>query len=248
MTEAVFWGLVAGSSLVIGALVAVVSRPPVRVVGLIMAFGAGTLISAVAYDLIGGAIAEGDSGGIAIGLLLGSIVFFAGDSFVSSRGGHSRKSSQPNREASDEGGAEESGTAIVLGTVLDGVPESFVMGLALIEGGGAALGLIVAVFLSNLPEAIGATSSLARSGWETSRIMVMWVGIALVSALSCALGYAFFKSASGLTGARVEAFAAGAIIAMLASTMMPEAYRSAGRAVGVVTAFGFALGVGMTAV
>ena len=244
MIEAVFWGAVAGSSLVIGALIAVLMRPRVRTVGLIMAFGAGTLIAAVAYDLIGKAIVEDASGGVALGFLAGAIVFLIGDTYVSARGAHNRKGMEP---AGGEQEEEGSGAAITLGTVLDGVPESFVMGLALIGGADEAVGLIVAVFVSNVPEAIGATSSLQRSGWATSRIMLMWCGIGLISMLSTVLGYAVFDAASGLTGARFEAFAAGAIIAMLATTMMPEAHRASGRVVGVVTAVGFAFGVAMTA-
>jgi ZIP family zinc transporter len=243
VTEAAFWGAIAGSSLVIGALIALLMRPRVRNVGLIMAFGAGTLIAAVAYDLIGESFVEDDSGGVALAFLAGAIVFLIGDTYLSARGAHNRKGMAPAEGDQEE---EGSGVPIVLGTILDGVPESFAMGLALIGGADDAVGLIVAVFVSNVPEAIGATSSLQRSGWATSRIMLLWCGIGLISMLSTVLGYAFFNSASGLTGARVEAFAAGAIIAMLATTMMPEANRAAGRVVGVVTAIGFAFGVAVT--
>ena len=191
MIEAVFWGAVAGSSLVIGALIAVLMRPRVRTVGLIMAFGAGTLIAAVAYDLIGKAIVEDASGGVALGFLAGAIVFLIGDTYVSARGAHNRKGMEP---AGGEQEEEGSGAAITLGTVLDGVPESFVLGLALIGGADEAVGLIVAVFVSNVPEAIGATSSLQRSGWATSRIMLMWWDRADLDALDGARICGFRRS------------------------------------------------------
>jgi ZIP family zinc transporter len=228
----------------LGAVIALTMHPRLPVVGWIMAFGAGTLIAAVAYDLVGDSIAEGDTAGLALALLAGAGIFYAGDAYVSARGAHNRKGMAPAEDAHD---GAESGMSIVLGTVLDGIPESFVMGLALLGGSGEALGLIVAVFVSNVPEAIGGTSSLQRSGWAASRILLMWTGIAALTAVSSLLGYAFFDSASSLTGARVEAFAAGAIIAMLATTMLPEAQRIGGRAVGVITAVGFACGVALSA-
>lgn len=233
MLEAAIWGAIAGASLLIGAVIALVAHPSPRTVGFVMAFGAGTLIAAVSFDLIGDSLALEDSEFVAVAMLLGALMFFVGDTLVSSAGGHKRKSlSAGDGEA--EGEQDESGVAIVFGTVLDGVPESFVMGLALIEGGDEALGLIMAVFISNLPKAIGATSSLARSGWTKVRIIAMWAGIAAITAISSMLGYAFFDAAAGQTGARIEGFAAGAILAMLATTMIPESHRLAGRLVGIV--------------
>ncbi len=249
MLEAAIWGAIAGASLLIGAIIALVAHPSPRTVGLVMAFGAGTLIAAVSFDLIGDSLALEDSEFVAVAMLLGALMFFVGDTLVSSAGGHKRKSLSVDGDgkATGDGEQDESGVAIVLGTVLDGVPETFVMGLALIEGGDEALGLIMAVFISNLPEAIGATSSLARSGWATTRIMAMWGGIAAITALSSMLGYAFFDAAAGQTGTRVEGFAAGAILAMLATTMIPESQKLAGRLVGVVMTLGFTLGVWVTA-
>ena len=248
MLEAAIWGAIAGTSLLIGATIALVAHPSPRTVGLVMAFGAGTLIAAVSFDLIGDSLALEDSEFVAVAMLLGALMFFVGDTLVSSAGGHKRKSLSVSEDPEAiDGEQDESGMAIVLGTVLDGVPESFVMGLALIEGGDEALGLIMAVFISNLPEAIGATSSLARSGWSKLRIMAMWAGIAAITAISSTLGYAFFDAAAGQTGARIEGFAAGAILAMLATTMIPESHRLAGRLVGIVMTLGFALGVWVTA-
>ena len=235
MTEAFLWGFLASSSLLVGALLALTVRPNRRVVGLVMAFGAGVLISAVAYELVGEAAETADTGrAVAVGLFVGCGVFFAGDWLIDRLGGEGRKSS---------GGAQAGGVglAIVLGIVLDGIPESIVIGVGLLSGEGVGLAMLVAVFLSNLPEAIAATTGLTASGWPRARLYALWLGVVVVSALSSLAGYAFFDDASPDTIAFVLAFAGGAILTMLADTMMPEAFEQSGKLVGVCTTLGFAL-------
>jgi ZIP family zinc transporter len=161
-------------------------------------------------------------------------VFFAGSWLIDRLGGGDRK---------DSGGAQAGGIAlaIVLGIVLDGIPESLVIGLGLLLGEGVSVAVLAAVFLSNLPEAIAATTGLAAAGWKTSRIYGLWFLVAAVSALSSLAGFALFDDASPNTIAFVLAFAAGAILTMLADTMMPEAFEQSGKLVGLCTTFGFAL-------
>ena len=206
-----------------------------------MGFGSGVLISAVAYELVGEASATADRrAAVALGLFAGCGVFFAGDAIIDRMGGADRKSST---------GLQASGSAlaIVLGIVLDGIPESAVIGLGLLEGTGVSAAMIVAVFLSNLPEAIAATSGLTKSGWAQSKIIILWVGVTVVSGLAALAGYAFFDGASGDTVAFVLAFAGGAILTMLADTMMPEAFANGGRLVGALTTAGFALAFAISA-
>jgi zinc transporter, ZIP family len=235
MGAALFWGLVASSSLVLGGLAALVLPVERRALGLVMAFGAGVLISAVAFELVQEAFdTSAGEGGIAVGLLAGSLVFFVGDSLIDRMGGEGRKRSTGEQ-------ATGSGLAIVLGIVLDGIPESLVLGLTVLQAGTVSVALLVAVFLSNLPEAIAATTGLAASGWAHARIIGLWVLVALVSGLAALLGYVALDTASPRTLAFVLSFAAGAILTMLADTMMPEAYEDAGKLVGVVTTLGFAL-------
>jgi ZIP family zinc transporter len=206
-----------------------------RVLGLVMAFGAGVLISAVAFELVQEAFdTSAGAGGIAVGLLTGSIVFFVGDLLIDRMGGEGRKRSTGEQ-------ATGSGLAIVLGIVLDGIPESLVLGLTVLQAGTVSVALLVAVFLSNLPEAIAATTGLASSGWAHSRIIGLWVLVTLVSGLAALLGYVALDTASPRMLAFVLSFAAGAILTMLADTMMPEAFENSGRLVGVVTTLGFAL-------
>jgi ZIP family zinc transporter len=229
------WGILAASSLVIGALIALRFTLSSRVIGLILGFGGGVLMSAVAFDLV----QEASDTSIEIealigGLLSGCLVFFVGDLLIDRAGGSERKTHT---------GAQQEGSplAIVLGTVLDGIPESMVIGLTVYQGGEIGAAYLVAVFTSNLPEAIGSTSGLVASGWKKSHILVMWSGIALVSGLASLAGYGIFQSASPEVIAFVLTFAAGAILTMLADTMMPEAYEHGGKWVGVFTTLGFAM-------
>jgi zinc transporter, ZIP family len=235
MAAAFFWGFVAASSLIIGGLVALRFRIPSRALGLVMGFGGGVLISAVAYELILEAYVGADgepAGAIALGLAAGALTFYAGDAVIDGMGGADRKAV----EASGEGG---SALAIVLGIVLDGIPESVVLGLTLIGGGGVGLAVLAAVFLSNLPEAVAATSGLRAQGWPGGRIMVLWLGVVLVSALAALAGFAAMDAAGASAVAFVQAFAGGAILTMLADTMFPEAYQHGGNQVGLVTTLGF---------
>jgi ZIP family zinc transporter len=232
------WGLLAGSSLVVGAAIAFLFSIPLRVIGLIMGFGAGVLVSAVAFDLVEEAVEKSlGNGWAAAGLFAGCLVFFAGDQLIDRMGGGDRK---------DATGAEKEGgggspLSIVLGTVLDGIPESMVIGLAIYEGGEVGAAYLAAVFISNVPESISATSGLLASGWKKSRIMWMWIGIAVVSGLASLAGYSLFQDASPDTNAFILTFAAGAILTMLATTMMPEAFEHGGKLVGIMVTLGFAV-------
>jgi ZIP family zinc transporter len=235
MAAAFGWGLLAASSLVLGAVGALLFRISLRVVGLIMGFGAGVLISAVAFDLVEEAAGKASGqGAVIVGIFAGCGVFFGGDWLIDRRGGGDRK---------DATGSQENGSAlaIVLGTVLDGIPESMVIGLTIFEGGAVGAAYLVAVFISNLPESISSTAGLAAGGWKRSRILWMWTTIAVISGLASLAGYGLFQHSSPDTVAFVLAFAAGAILTMLADTMMPEAYEHGGKLVGVVTTLGFAV-------
>jgi zinc transporter, ZIP family len=235
MAEAFGWGAVASSSLIIGGLLALRVDIRGRALGLIMAFGAGVLISAVSFELVEEAAdTSAGNGGVALGLFAGCLAFFVGDQLIDRLGGDERKSSLGRQQGGSPLG-------IVLGIVLDGIPESIVIGLTILTGGGVSAAMLVAVFLSNLPEAIAATSGLSMSGWQGRRIVGLWVLIAVVSSLAAGLGYGAFGDASPRTIAFVLSFAGGAILTMLAETMMPEAFEHGHKLVGVFTTLGFAL-------
>jgi len=235
------WGVVASASLVVGAAIALVCRVSHRWIGLILAFGAGVLISAVAFDLVEEATATTSSHWpVYIGIFAGCGVFYVGDLLIERMGGESRKNPKG-------GGEEGSPLAIVLGTVLDGVPESMVIGLTIYAGGQVGLAYLAAVLLSNLPESLASTSGLVANGWQRGRILLMWSSIAVISGLASMAGYGLFQNSSPGVVAFVLTFAAGAILTMLADTMMPEAFAQGGKLVGVFTTLGFALAFAISA-
>jgi ZIP family zinc transporter len=242
MGEALLWGLVAGSSLVIGGGIARRMALTPRQLGLIMAFGAGVLISAVAYELVQEAFetTAGD-GGIALGLLGGSALFFAAEV------GIDRLAARRPAPEGAAPGAAEAGRALVLGIILDGIPESLVLGLTVLEAGTVSAAFLVAVFIANLPEAIAATAALERAGRDPRRVVRFWLLVAIGFGLASLLGYVALDAASPRTVAIVLAFAGGAILTMLANSMMPEALRHGGKLAGFVTTVGFALAFGISA-
>jgi ZIP family zinc transporter len=237
--EAGLWGLLAASSLLLGAVVAVLAPPGRRLLGLVMAFGSGVLLSAISFELVEEAVdTAGGLGSTFFGLFVGAIVFTVGDMSISRLGYADRK---------DIGGAapDAGGLTIVLGALLDGIPESAVLGLTLLQTGEVATAMLVAVFVSNVPEAIAATVGLRAGGWSHFRVFALWSVIALASAIAAAAGFALLDGASPDTLAFMFAFAGGAMLTMLATSMMPEAFEHAGRAVGLVTVLGFAVAFGI---
>ena len=239
IAEAAFWGLVGASALVIGAEVAFAFRLSSRVIGLIMAFGVGALISSVSFELVVPALESASTLQVSIALLLGALVFFVGDLLIARIGGNRRKNPD-GPEGSDE---ESSGLGIVLGTFLDGIPESAVLGMSLATGGGVSLALLASIWISNFPESLGGTVGLEKSGMSRRNIRLMWWGIVLVSAIAAALGFAVVTNVPGKTGAFVQAFAAGALLTMIADEMAPEAFSRSGIYTGLATTMGFILAV-----
>jgi ZIP family zinc transporter len=240
MAGAFGWGTLAASSLLIGGVLAITIDPKDRAPGLVMAFGSGVLISAVAYELVQEAFEKAAGGGsIAAGFFAGALTFYVGDVLIDRMGGQGRKSMA---------GTQGSGSAlaIVLGIVLDGIPESIVIGVTLLDGNGVGLAVLAAVFLSNLPEAAAATTGLRTSGWTTARVMGLWALVVLVSGLSSLAGYGLFDGASPEALAFILAYAGGAILTMLADTLMPEAFEKGGAQAGLLTSVGFALAFALT--
>lgn len=235
MFDALFWGLVSTSSLVIGGLLGIWLDISKRTLGAIMAFGAGVLISAVSYELIYEAISLGKgSGGPALGLALGAFTYYFADRLISNMGGRG-----------EQGGGGQSSLVIpmVLAIILDGVPESLVIGLGILEGGSVSVAMLVAVFISNMPEAIAGTSGMQAQGWGKGKIIGLWTLIAVFCAFATVAGFALFGGVSPFWLSFVQAFAAGAILTMLANSMMPEAFENGGKIAGLLTVLGFAVSV-----
>ncbi|GAA2716486.1 MULTISPECIES: ZIP family metal transporter [Actinoplanes] len=240
MAEAFFWGLVSASALLVGALLAYRFRLGRRVIATVMALGTGVLLGSVSFELIDEALRTRTVAAVSVFVLLGAAVFTAGDWLLSRRGGGERK---------DAEGAQSTGSplAILLGSVLDGIPESFVLGLTVLQGQ-VSLALLAGVVLSNLPEGMASSSGLRAAGWPQRRVLLMWSSVVLVSALSAAAGYALLDPQGEFTGALTQAFAAGALLAMLSDTLLPEAYEVDGVLTGPFVVVGFAVSLGLSAI
>lgn len=232
MGAAIGWGALAASSLVIGALLGAARPWPDRLVGLVLAFGAGALISAVSFDLAEEGAQLGDHGVTAIGLAIGALTYFSLDRLVG------------KKSAKRKGGS--AGTSLALGAFLDGIPEQLVLGIGIAAGDGVSIGLLVAIFVSNLPEAIGSSTEMRDSGRPAGAINLLWVGVALVCALATVVGYAVSDAVGGNAHAIVDGFAAGALLVMLIDSMVPEAVRKGGDVSGLATVLGFAVAAGLS--
>jgi ZIP family zinc transporter len=237
--EAALWGLVTAGSLLMGAAIALSSRLGNRIVGLTIAFGAGALIAAVAYELVLEGF-ETDPEFTSAGFVVGALCFYVGDWVIDHRGGHGRK------HISGEAQLAGAAPAIVLGTILDGIPESFVLGASLQVDGVVPVAVVVGVFVSNVPESLSATLGLREAGWPTGRVLAMWAAVVFVSAVAAALGWWALESMPAAEGAFALGFAGGALLVMLADTLMPEAVELAGKEAGLLTALGFGLGFALS--
>jgi zinc transporter, ZIP family len=237
---AVGWGALSAAALLVGALIAYHLRPSRGAIALVMALGAGLLIGSVSFELVDEALKTRTVAAVGLFVLVGAGTFTVGDWLLGRLGGADRK---------DSGGAQAEGSAlaIVLGSVLDGIPESFVLGLTVLEGG-VSVSLLAAVVLSNLPEGMSSSSGLRAAHWPERRVLLLWSAVVVVSAAAAGLGYALLDPSGRSTGALVQAFAAGALLAMVATTMLPEAYEIEGLLTGPLVVTGFAVSLTLSAV
>ena len=239
MVEAFLWGALGAAALLVGALLAYQLHLSRQLIAIVMALGTGVLIGSVSFELVDDALEHQAVVWVAAMILLGAVVFTAGDWVLDRHGGDERK---------DSSGAQAHGSplAIVLGSVLDGIPESFVLGLTVLQGG-VSVSLLAGIALSNLPEGMSSSSGLKVAGWPRGRVLLMWTVVVLVSALAAAAGYRMLDPRSGRTAALVQAFAGGALLAMLADTLLPEAYEVEGVLTGTLVVIGFAVSLGLSA-
>jgi zinc transporter, ZIP family len=234
------WGALGSAALLLGALLAYQFSLSRGVIAVVMALGTGVLIGSVSFELVDEALKTGTVAWVAMMVLFGAAAFTLGDVLLTRHGGGDRK---------DTTGVQSEGSplAIVLGSVLDGIPESLVLGLTVLQGG-VNVSLLAGVALSNLPEGMASSSGLKAAGWARSRVMLMWSVVIVVSAVSAAAGYALLDPTTVRTGALVQAFAAGALLAMLADTLLPEAYKVEGVFTGPLVVAGFAMSLALSAI
>ncbi|MGY1744738.1 ZIP family metal transporter [Blastococcus sp. SYSU D00695] len=235
--QAGLWGLLGGAALVLGAAIAWFVRVPAGVIASVMAFGSGVLISAVAFDLVAEAADTGGLGPTAVGFLGGALAYLGANALLARRGARHRKRSGGQQPSEDEQAG--SGAAIAVGALLDGVPESVVLGLGLLGGGGVSLSVLAAVFISNVPEGLSSAAGMKRSGRPAGYVFGIWGGIALISAVAALVGYLALGGAPPEAVAVITAVAAGAILTMVADTMIPEAFEQTRTWTGLITTVGF---------
>lgn len=235
--EAGLWGLLAGGALVLGSAVAWFVRVPKQVIAGVMAFGAGVLISALAFDLVDDAEKVGGLTATAVGFLIGSGGYVAANVVLSRHGARHRKRSGDQQPSESEHSG--SGAAIAIGALLDGIPESVVLGLSLLGGGGVGLSVLAAIFISNLPEGLSSSAGMKANGRSARYVFGVWVGIAVASGIAGGIGVLALSGASGGVIAFITALAAGAILAMIADTMIPEAFERAHILTGLIATIGF---------
>ncbi|MGD6817267.1 ZIP family metal transporter [Metabacillus sp. 113a] len=231
MGQAALWGAFAGSSILIGALLGMMQKIPRRMVGWIMSFGTGVLIGAASFDLLQESLEGGGMNATAAGFLAGALLFTVSESMIAGKGGHQRKRSKENPE-------NHSGISIFIGTVIDAVPESVIIGVSILQQGSVSILMVAAVFISNFPEGLSSTTGLMKDGYSRRKILFMWMTVVFLATVSSLLGYTMLQDASPVFTAAIGAFAAGGIIAMVASTMMPEAFEEGGPIVGMITSLG----------
>jgi ZIP family zinc transporter len=239
MLAALGWGAAAGSSLVLGALLASARVWPPRQIGMVLAFGAGALISAVSFELAAEGIEVGGLRATAAGLGAGALTYFYLDGLIAKR-------FSAGRGRGGRATSPDAGTPLALGAFLDGIPEQLVLGIGLASGEGISLGLLVAIFVSNLPEAIGSASAMEESGVARSKVQLLWVAVATICAIASVTGYAIADTVSGELRAAIDGFAAGALLVMLIDSMIPEATRESGRVAGLLTTLGFAVAAALS--
>src|ERR671918_1466359 len=182
-----FWGFVGGAALLVGALVGIYAGASRRTIATVMALGAGVLISSVAFELMEEAYQVGGFDASALGLSLGAVAFFFADRAVNKRGGARRKN--PGDKQGD------SASAIAIGALMDGIPESAAIGISLLEGGNISAALVAAVFLSNIPEGLSSASGMKQAGRSTGHVLGLWTAVTAASAIAALFGYLFLAGA-----------------------------------------------------
>ena len=231
------FGLLAGSALVVGAIIGFYCKVSRRLVAIFMAFGSGVLISALSFELMDEAHQHGGILSTSIGFVIGGLAFTLANLALSAQGAKHRKRSGDSQPSENED--QGSGLAIALGALLDGIPESIVIGLSILKGGTVSVVAVVAIFLSNLPEGLSSAAGMKRAERSATYVLSVWGSIALISGLAAIVGCVLFRDATPETVAGTTAVAAGAILAMLADTMIPEAFEQAHDYAGLVTVAGF---------
>jgi ZIP family zinc transporter len=238
------WGTIAGSALLAGAAAGVLIAFGKKTIAYIMAFGSGVLISALSFDLMAGAYSRGGFDSTSLGFLAGAVIYSIANWMLARKGARQRKRSGGQQPSENE--QPGSGMAIAVGALLDGIPESMVIGLSLLGGGSVSMVAVIAIFISNIPEGLSSSAGMKKAHRSRAYIFGLWTGITIISGIASVIGYAAFRGLSGDVIAAITALAAGAMLAMLADTMIPEAFDDARDWAGLITVAGFLVALNLS--
>jgi zinc transporter, ZIP family len=236
MGQAILFGVLSSSALVIGGVIGAYWRAPERVTGVLLAFASGLMISALAFDLFQEAYELGGSARAGIGLIVGAGTFVVVNSLLDH---YVADASAEQREKVEEGASSGVGFALLAAVVLDGAPENLALGVSLIEE--ASVTLLVAIFAANIPEALVGAGAMRDAGRSRRYVISLWCLTALVLAPAVVIGRVALGGVADETLAFVLAFAGGAVLAALADTLMPEAFEHGRPWNSFATAGGFFL-------
>ncbi|WIK83983.1 ZIP family metal transporter [Pseudoglutamicibacter albus] len=263
MLTATMWGTIAASSLIIGAVLGLITPWPPRLIGAILAFGAGAIFSTIAFELAEESITSGGPLATAIGVALGALTYFIADRLIEGRETPSGAVSGASAAGTASGASEAStaqhssrtkrrtrrnnaGMVLVMGAILDGIPEQTVLGVGMGAGNDVSIALLIAICLANIPESVGSASDMKSAGVPTRRILGIWLLVPALCALATVIGYGLSHTLSPEAQAGINGFAGGALLVMLVDSMIPEARAKTGRTAGLLTVLGFALGAGLS--
>jgi ZIP family zinc transporter len=234
MGQALLYSAISAVSLIAGALIGTYFKLKQKMIARFMAFGSGVLICALTFGLMEEAFKHGGFDAVVIGFLCGGITFILGDYLIHLKGGRHHKGKHTVKNSDESNGA-----AIALGSTLDGIPESVALGIAIFNGAGTGILILVAIVLSNIPESISSIGGLRKEGFNKKNMIGMWAAVGIATGLATFLSYIFLNDLSLNNIGILESFAAGAILAMLTDSMMPEAYEEGGFSIGFLTILGF---------
>lgn len=229
MGQAVLWGVVAASPLLVGALLALLRRWPPRLLGIILGFGAGALMVSIAFELWEQGLELAGPVPLVSGVAAGALCYYIAARILDRR----------------QANADAGGGSLAVGALLDGIPEQLVLGIGLASGEGVGVALVVAILVSNLPESIGSASDLLAAGMRRGRVVLLWTAVAIICALATVAGFALADAVGVEFRAAANGFAAGALLVMLVDSMVPEAQQKAKESTGLATVIGFAVAAGL---
>jgi len=238
--DSLLWGFVASIPLIAGAILASYVNLKKGIIASIMAFGAGVLVAALTFSLIEEAYSlVNDLLPVVLGFSAGGLSYSIANHILN------KKSSTEHRKQSHGesagGGKDASGIALMVGSLMDNIPENMALGISIVAGGAVNIVLIAAIFISNFPEGLASSQGMKSNGKSTTQILLLWSVVVAIGTISSVIGFSILAKVNKDIVAIALSYASGAILVMLAESMIPESFDEGGSKVGLATMAGFAI-------